>query len=104
LQNIGRRRATLLQTKHDGRKEIFMATDDPRDDADGRRFRSPIRSGLILLGIYIAMYLAVGGVVHLLTSPDAAAVAPDISMARAPAAIASSRAESAGDSRSPLQR
>jgi hypothetical protein len=75
-----------------------MATDNTSDDADSRRFRSPIRSGLILLGIYIAMYLAVGGVVHILTSPDAAAVASDISMARMPAAIASSRAESAGDS------
>ena len=73
-----------------------MATREPSDDTDIYRVRSPIRAGLTLLGIYIAMYLAVGGVVRLLTSPDAVAVAPDSSMTHASAT--SSRRDRAGDS------
>ena len=34
---------------------------------------SPLGAALVLLGIYVAMYLAVAGVVHLATPPEAAA-------------------------------
>src|SRR5512142_3019581 len=34
---------------------------------------SPLAAAAILLGIYVAMYLAVGGIVELLTPPEAAA-------------------------------
>jgi hypothetical protein len=54
-------------------------------------------AGLILLSIYIAMYLAVAGVVHVLTSPDAAAVAANSSMAPASVATAKNPAVNAGD-------
>jgi hypothetical protein len=77
-----------------------MATEDPSDDTEPFRIGSPIRAGLTLLGIYIAMYLAVGGVVRVLTPPDAAtAVASCSSMAHA-SATASSRPDSSGDSSS----
>ena len=75
-----------------------MTTKDPSDDAGTHRIRSPIAAGAISLGIYIAMYLTVAGVVRVLTSPDAVAVAPDSSMARASAATASNAAVGAGDS------
>lgn len=76
-----------------------MATTDPSHDAGSHRIRSPITAAAILLGIYIAMYLVVGGVVHVLASLDAtAAVAPDRSMAPASAATASSPPVGVGDS------
>ena len=37
------------------------------------RLHSPLAAAAILLGIYVAMYLAVGGIVELLTPPEAAA-------------------------------
>ena len=40
------------------------------------RMQSPIAAAAILLGIYVAMYLAVGGIIHVLTPPDAAAHVP----------------------------
>ena len=40
------------------------------------QMQSPIAAAAILLGIYVAMYLAVGGIVHVLTPPDAAAHVP----------------------------
>ena len=42
-----------------------------------RRGHSSIGGAATLLGVYVAMYLAVGGIVHALTSPNAvAAMAP----------------------------
>jgi hypothetical protein len=45
-------------------------------------------AGFLLLGIYIAMYLAVAGFVHFLTPADAVAIAPNGSTIPASAAIA----------------
>ena len=75
--------ATIRLSNTPVQKEIFVTTKDASDDAGTPCTRSPIAAGMTLLGIYIAMYLAVAGVTHVLTSPDAAAVAPDSSMARA---------------------
>ena len=81
-------------------KEIFVTTKDASDDAGTPRTRSPIAAGMTLLGIYIAMYLAVAGVIRVLTSPDAAPVAPDSSIAHASVAAVSNPVVGAGDSRS----
>ena len=49
----------------------------------------PINVAAALLGLYAAMYLAFGVIVHVLTPPDAsAAVAPDVSMAPSATATA----------------
>lgn len=54
-------------------KEIRMNTRQPQqhDPAFGR---SPLGSAVILLGIYIAMYLAVAGIVHALSPSESATV------------------------------
>jgi hypothetical protein len=49
-----------------------VAAKDSSHDAASSRARTPIRAAAVLLGIYIAMYLAVAGIIHVLTSPDAA--------------------------------
>jgi len=41
------------------------------NDPDGMKFR--LKAAAVLLGIYTAMHLAVGGVVHLLNAPGAIA-------------------------------
>jgi hypothetical protein len=58
-------------------KERYVTTKDANDDVGTRHVRSPIAAGLLSLGIYIAMYLAVAGVFHVLTPPDAVAIAPN---------------------------
>jgi hypothetical protein len=75
-----------------------VTTKDPEDDAGTGRIRSRVAAGAISLGIYIAMYLTVAGIVRVLTSTDAAGVAPDSSTAHASAAAASNPAVGAGDS------
>ena len=65
-----------------------MTAKDSSDDAGAKRVRSPMATGFLLLGIYIAMYLAVAGFVHFLTPAYAVAVAPDGSTIPASAAIA----------------
>jgi hypothetical protein len=80
-------------------KEIFVATKDINHDADSHRARFPIKAAAVLLGIYIATYLAVAAEVHFLASPDAAAiVAADNSTAPSAAATASSPPVGAGES------
>jgi hypothetical protein len=70
--------------------EILVATVRKSHDAGLRRSISPITIGAVLLGFYIAMYLAVAALVHALSSQGAAiAPAPDRSMAPAAAATAS---------------
>ena len=68
-----------------------MATEEKTRDAGSRLPRSPIAAAAVSLGIYVAMYLAVAGVVHILASPEpaAAAVAPYGSPAPVSAAAAS---------------
>jgi hypothetical protein len=64
------------------RKETFMTTRKSRPRGDRIIESSPLGSAMILLGIYIAMYLAVAEVVHVLTPPDAlAAVAREQAVA-----------------------
>jgi len=76
-----------------------VTTNNTGGDAGISRIKSPIAAGMVLLGIYIAMYLAVAGVIHVLTSPDAAtAMAPEGSMAPASAASASNPTAAADDS------
>jgi len=45
----------------------FMAKDD---EVGSEHLRSPVAAAAILLGVYVAMYLAVGAIVHVLTPPD----------------------------------
>src|SRR6266498_2294877 len=45
-------------------------------EMDSERMQSPIAAAAILLGTYVAMYLAVGAIVHVLTPPEAAAHVP----------------------------
>jgi hypothetical protein len=68
-------------------KETFDATDPASRDFASRHIRSPIQAAVILLAIFIAMYLAVAGVMYVLASPDAAAVTTDGLIA--PAAVPS---------------
>ena len=76
-----------------------MATKDINHDADSHRARSPIKAAAVLLGIYIATYLAIAAEVHFLASPDAAAtVAPDSSIAPSAAATASRPPVGVGES------
>ena len=77
-----------------------MAAKDSSHDAASSRTRTPIRVAAVLLGIYIAMYLAVAGIIHALTSPDAAvAFVPDGSMT--PSAAGSPSPSPAGVGESP---
>ena len=68
-----------------------MAMKD-QDHGDGSpRLRSPIQAAAVLLGIFVAMYLAVAGLLRIVTTPDAiAAVVPHHSMTVSMPAAASS--------------
>lgn len=54
---------------------IAVATNVHRDDADSQSGRSPIAAAVILLGVFIAAYLAVAGLVRVLSGPDTTSVA-----------------------------
>lgn len=76
-----------------------MEAKDPKQDAGSDRMKSPTRVAVELLGIYSAMHLAVGGVIHLLSSFEAlAAVAPDNSIAASAATTASTYEAGADES------
>src|SRR5256885_8170801 len=64
-------------------EEKRATTGVPRQDTGILGARSPMAAGLTLLGIYVAMYLIVAGLVHVLTSPDAPAIASERSAAPA---------------------
>ena len=67
-----------------------MITKDTNHDAGSHRVRPAIKGAAVLISTYIAMYLAIAGITHVLTSPDAAAaIAPYSSMACASPATAS---------------
>ena len=90
-----------MQQRDGNGREKYVAPKAPSDDTDTRGIRSPIVTGAISLGIYIAMYLAVlavAGVVRVLTPPDPAAVAPDSATAPASTATASNHTFDADDS------
>ncbi len=85
-----------------------MATTDLSHGADSHHISSWIQAAPIPIIIYIAAYFAAWGILHVLTSPDAAAaIAPASSMAPVAAAASSPRfglAESpSADSRSQVQ-
>ena len=76
-----------------------MATEDQKQDAGTHRIRSPVAAGVISLGTYIAMYLAVAGIARGMTSPDAAAaIAPNSSTAPPAAATTSASPANVGES------
>ena len=57
--------------------------------SSGKRvaLRSPLRAAALLLAIYVTMYLAVGGALYVMRTPDAdtrLAPAPDTAVASAP--------------------
>jgi len=50
-----------------------------RKDNDSDRSKTPTGAVITLLSVYTAMYLAVVGIIHFTTSPDAAAaIAPEV--------------------------
>jgi hypothetical protein len=65
-----------VATKHDGR-------------SGSGELKSPLKYAASLLGFYAAMHLAVGGMIHLLTSPAAAAVMPSSNDGASAMAVAS---------------
>ena len=50
-----------------------MEKQDFHRETGSDQMQSPIAAAAILLGIYVAMYLAVGGIVQVLTPPEAGA-------------------------------
>ena len=90
--------ASQLPTALTG-KEADVAARGPSDGAGAHRPRSPIASAVILLGIYVAMYLAVAGIKHALTSPDTVVtLASSISTAHPAAAAAPASPTAIGES------
>ena len=69
-----------------------MVTRDSGRAAGADGIGSLIQAAAIFLGAYVAMYLAATGVVHLLTSPNAAAAVTYIVVAPASAPNASAPA------------
>ena len=65
-----------------GKYTEIVARKGPNYDDRTPSSRSPIKAAAVLLGIYIAMYLCVAGLLHILGSPEIAAAA---SMAASPA-------------------
>jgi hypothetical protein len=57
-------------------RSIFVAKENPDVEDRFPPMWSPVTAAAILLGIYIAMYLAVAGLVRLASPPDAYAQAP----------------------------
>lgn len=72
-------------------KEIFVAIKEPSPEAGFASGRFPIRSAAVLVGIYLATYLSVGVIAHVLSSPNAPAAIPQASSA-APSAAATAPA------------
>ncbi len=53
-----------------------MNTDHSGREADSNRIGSPVRAAVLLLAIYAAMHLTVGGLLHVLTPTGAIAAVP----------------------------
>jgi hypothetical protein len=76
-----------------------MATRSSSRDTGSHRIGSQIKATAVLLGIYIAMYLAVWVILRALTSSDAAAaIAPANPMAQSVVANASNAPTAASES------
>ena len=65
-----------------GKHTELVARKDPNHDDPTPSSKAPIKAAAVLIGIYIAMYLCVAGLLHILDSPRTAAAA---SMAASPA-------------------
>jgi hypothetical protein len=68
-----------------------VATEAPRSDVEFPRSRPPVKAAAlkaaaVLLSLYIAMHLAVGGLVHVLAGPGAAAATTPESLVAIPSA------------------
>jgi hypothetical protein len=68
-----------------------MTGSETKPESDSSRLRSPIQWGAILLGIYIAMHLAVGGIIRLVDGQEATAAAMQTSALAADAERESDR-------------
>jgi hypothetical protein len=78
-----------------------VATSYSRKDIGSGRSGASLKSVAAVLVVYTALYLAVVGVIHFMSSPDAsAAIAPDIATAHVEA-TAAPVAPSAGNGESP---
>ena len=51
--------------RHFTTQERFVRATDPSDDSESEALKSPTAAGFIAIGIYVAMYLLVAGVVQL---------------------------------------
>ena len=81
-----------------------MATNYSRNDNGSGRSGASIKSVAAVLVVYTALYLAIIGATHVMSSPDAsAAVAPDIASAHVEA-TAAAVAPSGAASGSPVTR
>ena len=56
-----------------------MTGSETKPESDSSRLRSPIQWAAILLGIYVAMHLAVGGIIRLVEGQEATAAATQTS-------------------------
>ncbi|MET0919192.1 MAG: hypothetical protein ABWY07_12310 [Burkholderiales bacterium] len=66
-----------------------MATNHLRHDIGAGRSGAPLKVMAAVLVLYTALYLAIVGVIHFISSPDAsAAITPDMATARVEAAAA----------------
>jgi len=66
-----------------------VESSDSRQEPGPPRFRLDLKSGTVLVGIYIALYLVVGGLLRVVTPADAGASAGKASTAPSTPAIAS---------------
>lgn len=75
-----------------------MATREPGHDAGSRRGESTIKAAAVEISLYIAVYLAVWVILHVMSATGPAAVVPDSSMAPPLAATASTPSAGANES------
>src|SRR5262245_51227674 len=88
---------TLRRTSHAHPQETFMARNDSQHEFGLDRVKSPVVVGVIMLGIYVAMYLSVAAVVRVIAPEDAQA-SHDATPNAAAAKTAAAKATAADDS------
>lgn len=67
-----------------------MTTEKPIFDGGSGRMSYSMKAAAALLGVYVAMHLAVGGILHVLAWPDAAAATATYGLVALPGAPAAS--------------
>lgn len=65
---------SVIRRARGQREAMAMAADVRRDDGGSKFGGSPIAAAVILLGVFIATYLAVAGLVRVLSGPDTTSV------------------------------